>query len=297
MKVAANGIELDVEDDGAGVPVVLVMGLGMQRIAWPEGLLSRWRSQGLRLLTFDNRDVGASTWLRGESVPPVPEMMARALLGLPLRVPYTLAEMADDVAGMLDALGLADAHLVGVSMGGMIAQTFALRHPARARSLTSIMSTSGARWGALRTRPEGLRALLGKPPRTEEEASQRLVEVMTVLNGPGSHPMDEAALRAQGALAFRRGSNPAGFLRQLGAILASGSRQEALRGLTLPALVVHGAQDPLLHASLGRDTAARIPRARYLELGGMGHALPPGVWQPLADAVLSLVREAEARAR
>lgn len=292
MKIASNGIELDVEEQGAGPAVVLVMGLGAQRILWPEGFRAALLERGLRVVSYDNRDVGGSTWLTAAGVPNVREALLRVMLGLPVRAPYTLSDMADDLAGLLDALGLQSAHVVGASMGGMIAQTFALRHPARLRSLTSIMSTPGGRRSLLRTRPSALGALLGKPPRSEEEASQRMLTLNRVIGSPGFE-RDEALLRELGAEAFRRGSNPPGFARQFTAILASGSRRAALREVRVPSLVVHGTADPLVHPSSGRATAAALPRSRLLELNGMGHDLPRGVWRPLADAIASLVRSAE----
>jgi pimeloyl-ACP methyl ester carboxylesterase len=292
MKVRANGIDIEVEIDEATPsnerdPLVLVMGIGAQLVHWPDGFLDALRSAGFRLLRLDNRDVGLSTNLRHLSVPDPRKVMARAMLGLPVEAPYSLADMADDVVGVLDALGIRRAHVLGASMGGMIAQTFALRHPERLASLVSVMSTPGDRRFAVRAQPRAMKALLGPQPRNREETVERMVNIYRVI-GSRTHPPDEGIVRLIGERSYDRGANPAGFLRHFAAIAAAGSRRRALGGVTAPTLVIHGSQDPLIHVSAGRATAQAIPNARMLELGDMGHDLPRPLWGAISGAVRSI---------
>lgn len=270
-------------------PVVLVMGLATQMIAWPEPFCRELADRGHHVIRFDNRDIGRST--RMDDVPPPrpSELITRRIR----RPAYTLETMAADTAGLLDALGLDSAHVVGVSMGGMIAQTLAAHHPERVRSLVSIMSTTGHRWKgqpAARVMP----MLLAKPPRTKEESIERLVKVFRLVGSPGFE-RDEDELRRQGALAWDRGPSAAGAGRQLAAILASGNRTVALGRITAPTVVIHGRSDRLVAPSGGRATAAAIPGAELIEIEGMGHDLPRGVWPPIIDAISGLVARAEGR--
>lgn len=292
MKVRANGIEIEVEVDDVTPanerdPLVLVMGIGAQLVHWPDGFVAALRREGFRVIRFDNRDVGLSTHLRHLPAPDPRKVMARALVGLPVEAPYSLADMADDVVGVLDALGIARAHLLGASMGGMIAQTFALRHPQRLASLVSVMSTPGDRRFAVRAHPRAMKALLGRQPRNREEAIERMVGIYRVI-GSRTHPPDEGIVRLIGERSYDRGINPAGFLRHFAAIAAAGSRRHALRAVAAPTLVVHGSQDPLIHVSAGRATAQAIPNARMLELGDMGHDLPRPLWGAITGAVRSI---------
>ncbi len=284
MKVAANGIEIEVEDEGRGEPLVLLMGIGAQLVLWPEELCAMLRGRGFRVIRMDNRDVGLSSYLRHLPVPDPRKVLLRAALGLRVDAPYTLEDMAADVVGVMDALGVERAHVVGASMGGMIAQTVAIRFPERVAALTSIMSTTGQRRYTLRTKPGALSALLGRPPRTKEEAVDRMLTTFRAI-GSKTLPRSEDMLRSIAERSFDRGTNPAGFARQLAAIVASGSRAEGLRGLRVPALVIHGSQDPLIHVSAGRATAALIPNARMLELADMGHDLPPPLFRQMSDAI------------
>jgi len=289
-RVAANGMELYYEALGQGEPLVLVMGVGAQLLYWPDGFCEQLADRGFEVVRFDNRDVGLSGKCGGAKVPPLPKMVAGALLGLPLDVPYTLADMADDTAGLVTALGHERAHVVGVSMGGMIAQTVAIRHPDRLLSLTSIMSHPGDRRFMV-GQPKALRVLLGKPPRTREEAADRAEAFYRAVNGK-RFPLDVDMVRTRSARAFDRCFYPPGFARHMGAILASGSRTAALRHVAVPSLVVHGSDDPLIRPAGGRATARAIPGARFELIAGMGHELPEGVWRPVIDAITAHARRA-----
>ncbi len=294
MKVRANGIEIEVESIGEGVPVVLIMGIGAQLVLWPEDFCARLVELGFTVVRMDNRDIGMSTHLHDLPVPDPRVSLARAALGLRVHAPYTLGDMAGDVAAVLDALGHRRAHIVGASMGGMIAQTFAIHHPERTTSLTSIMSTPGDARYAFGARPRAVRALLGALPRSREEAAERMVRTFRAI-GSRTHAVDEDFARDIGARSYDRGANPAGFARQMAAICASPSRRAALAKLTMPALVIHGTQDPLIPVEAGRATARAIPNARLLELGDMGHDLPRPLRRTIANAIGSLADDARDR--
>ncbi len=292
-RASANGIELEYESFGDGPPVVLVMGIGCQLILWPDGFCEALAARGYRVVRFDNRDVGLSTKLHSLGVPPVRELLARSMLGLPVEAPYDLGDMADDTVGLLDALGIDRAHVVGASMGGMIAQTMALQHPHRLASMTSVMSSPGGRRNIV-GKPKALKTLLSKPPRTREEATEHHVAAWRVLAGPG-FPFDEAGTRARGGLVFDRGHYPPGFARQFAAILASGDRRAALRFVRTPTLVIHGDGDPLIPLRAGFATARAIPGARLEIVRGMGHDLPAGAWPTLVDTLVQHFERSGAR--
>ncbi len=285
-----SGLVIEYEDEGAGEPLVLIMGLGSQHVFWPPGILDELRSRGFRTLRFDNRDVGGSTWLTEAGTPSVPISIARAWLGLPVKAPYTLWDMADDVAGLLDVLGIPAAHVLGVSMGGMIAQCLAIRHPARVRTLVNIMAGPGGRLADV-PRPRALAAITSEVPADPAAAIEREVGIFARIGSPG-YPPDEALLRELLAAQVARGVNPPGFARQLVAVVATGNRTRLLRGLRVPTLVVHGAADPLVLPWTGRRVARAIPGARLLMLPGMGHDLPRPLWPVVADAVSSLASTA-----
>lgn len=278
-----RGIALEVETTGEGEPLLMIMGIGAQLTMWPDGLVMALVARGFRAIRFDNRDVGLSTWLDHLGVPNVRGLMARRALGRTVRAPYTLSDMAGDVVGLMDALELPRAHVLGVSMGGMIAQTVALEHPDRVRSLTSIMSHGGD-LRSLFGRASAMRVLLGPTPTSRDEAVERVARLFRVI---GSHrwPVDEALLRERAAANYDRAFHPKGFQRQLTAILASGSRLPALRRLAVPTLVLHGADDPLILSSAGRRVAEAVPGARFVTLDGMGHDLPEPLWDEVADHV------------
>ncbi|MEX5716793.1 alpha/beta fold hydrolase [Geodermatophilus maliterrae] len=270
-------------------PLLLVMGLATQMIGWPEELCRMLADHGLHVIRFDNRDIGLSTHLHTAGVPDVLAVMG----GDRSSVPYALADMADDAAGLLDALGLDDAHVVGASMGGMIAQLLATRHPQRVRSLTSIMSTTGdPAVGA--PAPSAVGVLLAPPATDRESAVQRAVAAFRVVGSPGFE-FDEAGVRERAGLAFDRAHDPAGVSRQLAAVLTTPDRTADLARVEVPTLVVHGAQDPLVDVSGGRATAAAVPGAELLVVEGMGHDLPRAVLPQLAERISALVARADGR--
>jgi pimeloyl-ACP methyl ester carboxylesterase len=280
-RVRVGEVELEYESRGDGEPLVCVMGLGAQMVLWDERFLDLLVARGFRVITFDNRDVGASTRLDHLPVPrPVPTL-ARSLAGLPVHA-------AKDTIGLMDALAIDRAHVLGVSMGGMIAQHLAIEHPGRVRSLTSIMSSPGGRY---LPRLAAMRALLRPMGKTLAEAEQRFVDVWRVIGSP-AYPLDEDRLRDVARRAFARGASPRGFLRQLAAIAASGDRRSRLRRVSTPALVIHGAADPLVPRRAGRATARALRDARYLEMAGMGHDLPAALHARFADEVADLADRA-----
>ena len=278
MKVQSNGITIEVEDSGETdrQAVLLVMGLGMQLIAWPAAFVDGLRDAGYRVIRFDNRDAGLSQAFPELGVPNLMVESFRHKLGLRVRSPYTLADMAGDARGVLDALRVKAAHVVGVSMGGMIAQRLALAAPHRVASLTSVMSSSGARW-LPGPQPPVLRALLSRPRDNSEDAIvDNTMRLLRAIGSPG-FPMDEALVRERVIAAVRRGFNPAGTLRQMTAVVADTKRANELKAMQAPTLVVHGKDDPLIPFACAEDTARRIPRAQLVGIHGMGHDLPPGV--------------------
>ena len=281
----ANGIELcyDTFGDPQAPPLVLIMGLAAQMIAWDDEFCAALAGRGYRVIRFDNRDIGLSTRFDGAGLPDVAAAFMAAMQGRPVTAPYVLSDMAADVVGLMDALSIGSAHVVGASMGGAIAQTLAIEHPQRLRSLTSIMATSGAA-DLPPPRPEAL-AVLFKPTPLEQAAYfESYVQTWKVLRGPG-FPLDEARDLDRAGQNFARGLNPAGVARQLMAILASGSRREALRSVSVPTLVIHGKADPLVPVECGIDTARAVPGAELLLIEGMGHALPIPAWPQIIEAI------------
>ena len=270
--------------DGGPRRMVLIMGIGAQRVFWDDALCNRLADRGYAVARFDHRDIGESTRLDHLPAPKPGPTMLRGLIGLPVAAPYTLSDMARDVIGLCDHLGWDRVHVVGASMGGMIAQHLGFEHGARLASLTSIMSTTGARRYAVQARPAAMRALLGKPPRTADESAEYAVRLFRAIGGPGFAPDDEA-LRRNGRLAFERKPSPRGFCRHFAAIAASGDRTARLAAIRTPALVFHGAADPLIPVAGGRATARAIPGARLEVVEGMGHHMPPGVWDRLVGAI------------
>jgi pimeloyl-ACP methyl ester carboxylesterase len=283
---ARNGdVRLAYERVGAddGEPLLLVMGLGMQMVFWPDELCAEFVRAGFSPARFDNRDVGASTHFTHLGAPPIP-----ALMLAPWRVAsYRISDMAADAVAVLDALGWESAHVLGVSMGGMIAQSMAIEHPARVRSLTSVMSTPSPRIG--RPKLGAMLALAARPARTADEAAQRVVNTFRVIGSP-AYPLDEDWLRTYGRIAFSRAQDGTGPRRQLAAINASPSRLRGLRGVRVPTLVVHGEADPLVRPIAGRATAEVVPGARLVTYPGMGHNLPRELWKPIVAEVATLIR-------
>ncbi|HEY2162173.1 MAG TPA: alpha/beta hydrolase [Solirubrobacteraceae bacterium] len=275
-----RGITLcyDTFGDPGNPPMLLIMGLATQMIAWPEEFCEGLADRGFYVIRFDNRDAGRSTNIEGR--PPTPRQLLRRRIDPVL---YTLSDMADDAAGLLRELDLSPAHIVGVSMGGMIAQTLAAEQPAAVRSLVSIMSTAGNRW---RGQPAfGIyRFLLRRAPQEREAFVDYLATLFGAIGSPG-FPRDEQRVRQIAALSYDRGHDPASSGRQLGAIVASGDRTEALRRITAPTLVIHGTRDKMVRPSGGRATARAIPNARLMMIEGLGHDLPADAWPRLIDAI------------
>ena len=281
----ANGIDIcyDIFGDAGAEPMLLIMGLGGQMVLWDDEFCRQLAARGFRVIRFDNRDIGKSSHLSGgKRLTPI-ELLKLRFLKIPVAAPYKLRDMAEDVTGLMDALHIKSAHLVGASMGGMIAQEIAISFPARLRSLTSIMSTTGNPRIPPPTR-EATAVLMAPPPTTREEYFARFAQTWKVLR-VGSFPEDEALDRSRAERNFERGLNPAGVGRQFRAILASGSRKERLHTVKAPTLVIHGTVDPLVHPMGGKDTAASIPGAKLLMIEGMGHALPIPMWPQVIDAI------------
>lgn len=276
----ANGIELCFQEmgDPEGEPLLLVMGLATQMIAWPDEFCAMLAERGYRVVRFDNRDIGRSTKIEAAGLPGKLDMLVGR--GKP---PYLLRDMAADTFGLMDHLEIASAHLVGASMGGMIVQTAAIESPDRVCSIASIMSTTGSRRvGHPSYRTFGL--MLGKPPRGREAAIERVIKTFKTIGSPG-YPFDEERIREIAGRSFNRGHSPAGIARQLHAITASGDRTPGLRKLDLPALVIHGRKDMLVNPSGGRATAKAIPGARLRMVEGMGHDLPQALWPSFAEDI------------
>lgn len=292
-----NGITLEYEEHGdpAAPPILLVMGLGAQLTLWPDELVQALAGHGFRVIRFDNRDIGLSHKMEGAKAPGLVRHMLAKRLGLKPRVPYTLADMADDAAGLLDALGIPAAHIVGASMGGMIAQHIAFSHPEKVLSLTSIMSTTGnPRLPAAKR--EALKVLTKRPASMEETVlAEHGVRIGRTIGSPG-YPADEARLRANALVSIRRSIYPQGMPRQLAAIIDDGCRRARLAKVTAPTLVIHGEADPLVPVEGGRDTAAHVRGAVLKTIPGMGHDLPLELVDEIADAIAGHARAAEAAA-
>jgi pimeloyl-ACP methyl ester carboxylesterase len=281
----ANGIDIcyEIFGDAAAEPMLLIMGLGAQMIHWDDDFCRQMAARGFRVIRFDNRDIGKSSKMSGGKRLTPLELLKLRFLKIPVKAPYLLRDMAQDVTGLMDVLGIKSAHLVGASMGGMIAQEIAISFPQRVRSLTSIMSTTGNPKDPPPTR-EAAAVLMAPPPTTKEEYFERFAQTWKILR-VGSFPQDEALDRARAKRTFERGLNPAGVGRQLRAILAAGSRKQRLASVKAPTLVIHGTVDPLVRPEAGKDTAASIPGAKLLMIEGMGHALPIPIWPQIIDAI------------
>ena len=281
----ANGIELCYEIFGTpnAEPLVLIMGLGAQMIHWDDEFCRDLAARGFRVIRFDNRDIGHSTKMSGGKQLRPLELLKLRIFKVAPEAPYKLWDMANDVAGLLDTLGVKAAHIVGASMGGMIAQEIAMQHPDRVLSLTSIMSSTGNPRLPQPT-PEAAAMLLAPPPKTKEEYLDRFGKTWKVLRA-GSFPLDESKDLARAERTYARGLNPAGVGRQLRAILASGNRKDRLGSVRAPTLVIHGIVDPLVKVEAGKDTAASIPGAKLLLIDGMGHALPIPMWPTIIGAI------------
>ena len=290
MKLSANDIAIEIDDRGptGGEPLLLIMGLGMQLIGWPDELVELLIAEGFRVIRFDNRDAGLSQGFDHHGVPNLAWALVRHRLGVPLRnAPYSLDDMADDAAGVLDALGLASAHVCGASMGGMIAQALAAKHPQRVKSLTLMMSSSGARhlpqasW-------QVQRALLARPNGRGVEAVVEHLQGFFRAIGSPAYPSEPAWLRSRLEIAVRRAYRPAGTARQLYAVAAHGDRSPLLARIATPTHVIHGRADPLVPVSSGIDLHRKIRGATIDVIDGMGHDLPLALLPRYARAIAAL---------
>jgi len=290
MQVTANGLSIEVEDHGSpqGEPLLLVMGLGMQLLGWPDGFVEQLVARGFRVIRFDNRDIGLSQGFDQAGVPNIALESLRFALGLGVKSPYTLADMADDSVGVLDALGIESAHVCGASMGGMIAQHLAARHPKRVRSLILMMTSSGARslpGPSLRVRG----AMIARPKRPGDPASvvEHYIGLFGLIGSP-EFPPDKDELRERFRVSIARAYHPAGTARQMVAIAADGDRSRLLGEIRVPTHVIHGALDPLVPVVAGRHVAARIAGATLDVVRGMGHDLPHPLWPRFGDGIATV---------
>ncbi|MBD2842946.1 alpha/beta fold hydrolase [Erythrobacter rubeus] len=284
--ITANGVELFYEEQGNAndEPILLVMGLGAQMILWPDEFVEALKGHGYRVIRYDNRDIGLSQKFEGAKAPGIKTQILRKLIGFPAKVPYTLADMAGDGAGLLDALRIERAHVVGASMGGMIAQLMAINHADKLHSLTSIMSTTGHRKLPQADKPAMDALVAPLPSMKEGDLIAHGIKVQQAIGSPG-FPADPERRRQRVSTLVRRSVYPAGLPRQLAAIIDDGDRRERLKSVTTPTLVLHGEADPLVKLEGGKDTAAHIPGAKLVTLPGWGHDLPPELIDRLAQEI------------
>ena len=288
-QITANGISIEYEayGDTANPPLLLVMGLGAQLTLWPMEFVEALVARGYYVIRFDNRDIGLSQKFGTHGIPNFRRVALKRMFGLRSKLPYRLTDMAKDAAGLLDALGIAKAHVVGASMGGMIVQLMAIEHPGKVLTMTSIMSTTGNR-KVPPARPEAMQALLNRAPAgaTLEQVMPIGITVSRAIGSPG-YPSDEASLKQRIERDYTRSFYPEGAARQISAIVDDGDRRKRLAKVTTPTLVIHGVDDPLVPVEGGRDTAAAIKGARMLEIDGMGHDLPPELVEQIANAIVA----------
>ena len=298
MRIPSNGIEIELDDQGlaGGEPIVLIMGLGMQLIAWPDELVQQLVSRGFRVLRIDNRDAGLSTHLDHLGAPNVAWAALRHAMHLPVASPYGIADMAADTLGVLDALGLRQVHVCGASMGGMIAQHIAAKHPERVKTLTLIMTTTGAR-RLPQARSNVRRALLSRPTGKDEAAIVAHMSRLWRVIGSPAYPPTPERLRERLTQSVRRAWRPASVSRQLVAIAADGDRSAMVQSIRVPTRVIHGADDPLVPVAAGHDLAARIAGAVIDIVPGMGHDLPVELLPRFAEGIAqNAARAAQAAA-
>ena len=287
MRISANGIALEIEDHGpvSGEPLLLVMGLGMQLLAWHEDFVAMLVWRGFRVIRFDNRDIGLSQRFDSAGLPNLVVDSLRYALGMRVKSPYTLDDMAADSIGILDALGIASAHVCGASMGGMIAQRMAARAPDRVKSLTLIMTSSGARHlpgPSLKVRS----AMISRPedPHAIESIVAHYVDLYALIGSP-AYPSPPGYLEERFTRSVQRSYRPGGTARQMVAIAADGDRSPLLTAIRMPTHVIHGAADALVPVPAGRDLAKRIPGATLDVIEGMGHDLPRELWPRFVDGI------------
>lgn len=291
----ANGLQLTYEDMGDVLhpPMLLIMGLSAQLLHWPLGFCEQLVAQGYRVIRFDNRDIGLSTRLSHLKIQgPFWKRMLRAQLGLPSPVPYTLVDMADDVNGLLDFLQIPSAHVVGASMGGMIAQVFSARYPERVRSLGIIFSSTNQAF-LPPPRQAALKPFLSGPGKgaTRDQVIAHSMRLLRIIGSPG-YPFSDDELRQHASASYDRSYHPAGVVRQMNAVMGTGSLRGYARKISKPTVVIHGLNDPLVRPACGKAVARAIPGARLLMVAGMGHDLPPGLWERLTHALVVNARRA-----
>jgi len=292
MKAQANGIEIEYETFGEPTdpPVLLIMGLGAQLTRWPLPFVEALVARGYFAIRYDNRDIGLSTKFDSAPVPELPALIGAMMTGQKPDVPYSLNDMAADAVGLLDALDIRRAHVMGASMGGMIAQLVAAEYPDRVLSLTSIMSSTGNP-GLPPSKPEAMAVLMSRPTSGDRDAViAHGVRAEKIIGSPG-HPVSEDVIRARVERDFDRMHYPAGPGRQLAAVVANGDRRAAIASIKAPTMVIHGADDPLVPVEAGRDTAATIPGAQITEVPGMGHNLPEALIPTVLDAFEKVARQ------
>jgi pimeloyl-ACP methyl ester carboxylesterase len=285
-RVHANGIEIEFDTFGKRTdrPLLLIMGLGTQMIGWPDGFCDKLANEGCFVVRFDNRDAGLSSKMDDAGIPDVMAHIQTVMEGGSIDTPYTLSDMAADAIGLLDTLGIERSHVCGLSMGGMIAQTMAIEQPGRILSLISMESSTGE-VGLPEPSPEAQEAMFSFPPKEREANIKHRTGVFRAFSG-GSDKFDEKVERELSALSYDRCFYPEGFARQFAAILASGGRKEALKSVSIPTLVIHGAHDPLVPPQHGRATAEAVPGAKLLVVEGLGHGLSyPDLWDEIVQAI------------
>lgn len=289
-QVSANGIQLEYDTFGSADqrPLLMIMGLGAQMTRWPEALCQGLAASGHYVIRFDNRDVGLSSYLDDAGIPDIAALTAAVMQGHRPEVPYGLEDMANDAAGLLDALDLESANICGASLGGMIAQTMAIHHPSRVRSLISIMSSTGNRELPPPT-PEAMGALLS-PPATDRAGSiERTVQIASIIGSP-DYPADPDSVRIRAAADYDRAFYPVGTARQMAAASVQQDRRSALANVTVPALVIHGNADPLVPVTGGIDTHEALPNSQLWAVDGMGHDLPEPLWPEMIERIAGLSR-------
>lgn len=284
MQIQANGIALEVESFGPpqAEPLLMIMGMGMQLLAWPEGLVQSLVDQGFRVIRFDNRDIGLSQSFDHLGLPRVGLESLRYLLHMKVRSAYTLADMAADCAGLLDAMGLQSAHVCGASLGGMVAQQMAVRHPDRVKSLTLMMTTSGSR--ALPGPSMKVRAALMAKPRDHDQVVAHYMHFFQLIGSP-AYPMQSEALRHLVEQSVQRSYRPQATMRQLMAVAADGDRSSILARIKAPTQIIHGKSDPLVPVAAAHDLALKIAGAQLDLVEGMGHDLPPALWPRFVSGI------------
>src|SRR5260221_3559877 len=295
VKISANGVDIEIEERGLpdGMPLLLIMGLGMQLVGWPDELVEMLVPEGCRVIRFDNCDVGLGQGFDEHGVPNLPWLLLKDWFGLPItNAPYTIDDMALDAVGVLDALGIKRAHICGASMGGMIAQTLAAHHPQRVKSLTLMMTSSGAR-NLPRPSWKVLRAVTARPPRSQEAAIEQMVHVFNVIGGTRHRP-DPVWLRRIVEISVRRALRPAGVARQIWAIGAHGDRTSLLSRIVAPTMIIHGSDEPLVRVAAAFDLHRKIAGAEIWIIDGMGHDLPPQLAAEFAQSIIRVAARATA---